>query len=138
MKCFKPIINGNVHVAMTGQHKSGVTTVASVMAGVTPDENPLATTGAQEWCFQQGQQFISISNTLADYHLARAKIVFFLLSQIVIIFCYAILCLVNMKLLKILSNESIYIEYLYVYKIQLICVLLFIVFSLLQRFIFLF
>ena len=35
----------------------------------TTDEKPQATTGAQEWSFQQGQLFTNISNTIGGYHI---------------------------------------------------------------------
>ena len=43
----------NVNVVLTGQRRSGVSTVAGAMAGARP-KNPLPSNGVENWNFTKG------------------------------------------------------------------------------------
>lgn len=53
--CFAKNFEREINIIMTGQEKSGVTSVAAIMAGVKPDKNGMPTKGAKVSTFEKGQ-----------------------------------------------------------------------------------
>ena len=44
----------NVELFISGQKGSGVSSVASTLAGIKPDSDPIPTNGIQNWFFEKG------------------------------------------------------------------------------------
>ena len=45
----------NVDLFISGQKGSGVSSVASALAGIKPESDPVSTNGAQNWFFKKGE-----------------------------------------------------------------------------------
>ena len=54
----------NVDIFISGQKGSGVSSVASTLAGIKPDSDPLSTNGIQNWFFEKGYQSTNCRNSI--------------------------------------------------------------------------
>ena len=54
MNCFGKNFDRNINIVMAGQRKSGVTSVASVMAGIKPKMQLMPTKGVKKSSFKKG------------------------------------------------------------------------------------